>query len=662
MQASKSTVGTCCRRRTFTNKILPAILQAFIAVALWEGLKSILPLSKTSDENSIKNARSLDETKCPVTDVSQSKTLTLLDLSSVISLAQIPSQGQSPTYHTKVDVYARDEKRDTLILYPAGSIVDFGGLKARITEEILTNEDIGKTDYEVEIDENENNDVKEGLANRKSGPPVKNGTVGQVPFDKAPQITNYVSKDNAEDRVERFKPEDELSQESHGGSRNNANFRIPENQEKLAVRGTSNVKIPQSNKQSAASKGVESKRQSDPFEYLKKLHQNLAKNMASVDSLEASNMGGYDTQRLGNEMSSYGNQFGYSDKDNIHNADSKLFSRGILIDETGERLYADGFLDRVSKLSTELFGKLTNNVSANEEPIKLSMNSPLICANVKDVEVFFLINSAPQNSDLRQRIRDTFVNPLYFRNVKMAHVFLVGKTSSTGLQQSLYQEQSAHQDIVQGDFVDAPENDTVKGLMGMRWVTQYCSLAKYIMKINDIVFVDTDKLFRGLIPATKKIAGKRLMFCDFNPESELTRSGPNGISPELFPGRSRLRPYCKGFAILMTRGVISSLLAASEYVPSIHLDDLYLYGILPFVAGSIDVFDVGSKRAFHGFGLETVNCYKTLMDNCPYVASVALKERFTDLWEMVRARLQKPHQGWENERSLWDVVNYRRRF
>lgn len=661
MQASKQAVGTCCRRRTFTNKILPAIIQALIAVALWEGLKSVLPSSATSGDNSsMKTARSpLGVPNCPASDITYSKILTVLDLSSLVLLTQASTKG-APSCHSKVDIYIRYKKQDDLIFYPAGSLIDIGVIIANISKKPA--DEVVNKDYAVEIDDNVNEDhgVNDRLGNRDA----KQGTIHQFPSGNEPQKVNFASKGKADDSVGRFNPEVERSQQGnlYGGIRNDVSFRLAEKQQKPIARDTWNVKMQQSNKQSEASKPVGSNRQSDPFEYLKKLQQNLAKNLASVDSSDPKGLGGFVQRPGGQEQPNYGNQFGYEGQENIHNADTRIISRGILIDETGDRLYAEGFLDRVRQLSIEMFGKEIKNISANEEPIKLVMNSPNVCSVAKDPEVIFLINSAPQNTDLRQRIRDTFVNPSYFRNEKIAHVFVVGKTTTPIYQQSLHQEQTDHRDIIQGDFFDAPEHDTSKGLLAMRWVTQYCSLAKYIMKINDVVFVDTEKLLHGLIPAAKMIPGKRKLLCDFTPGSDISRSGPNGISPQLFPGRSRIRPYCKGFAVLMSRGVISSLLAASDYVPPIHVDDLYLYGILPVVAGTVDIFHVGSKRAFHNSGLETVGCYKTRLDKCPFVASIAFDHPFTDLWEIVKARMQTPHQNWENERSLWDIESYRWKF
>ncbi|BFZ17141.1 hypothetical protein BsWGS_20180 [Bradybaena similaris] len=340
---------------------------------------------------------------------------------------------------------------------------------------------------------------------------------------------------------------------------------------------------------------------------------------------------------------------------------------GVPFNGNTEPLLMDGYLDRAKKFITELRGKPVN-VSISEtgaQPVLLHMNNPQTCQGFTDVHLLYLVASQPQSSDMRQRIRNTFANASFFQPSIVAHVFLLGETSSPNFQLSLNQEQQQFGDIVQGNFMDIPENASYKGLMGMQWVAQFCPQAKYVMIINEDVFVDTDKLLHSFIPATKTIASERIMLCFFTPESPIPRAGPNAVSVQLFPGRTKIRPYCKGFAILTTPRVITSLLAAVVYVPLFQLDELYLYGILPLVAGGVNVFDVGNKRAFHNFGLETVVCYQQQQDKCQYVASIAFSDRFTTLWEITKSRMQRmqqTNQGWTEGQPLWRIHSYVRRF
>ena len=51
-------------------------------------------------------------------------------------------------------------------------------------------------------------------------------------------------------------------------------------------------------------------------------------------------------------------------------------------------------------------------------------------------------------------------------------------------------ESTDHGDLVQGSFTDSYRNLTYKNVMGLLWVTQFCSHAQYIVKTDDDMFLD----------------------------------------------------------------------------------------------------------------------------------------------------------------------------
>ena len=51
-------------------------------------------------------------------------------------------------------------------------------------------------------------------------------------------------------------------------------------------------------------------------------------------------------------------------------------------------------------------------------------------------------------------------------------------------------ESADHGDLVQGSFTDSYRNLTYKNVMGLLWVTQFCSHAQYIVKTDDDMFLD----------------------------------------------------------------------------------------------------------------------------------------------------------------------------
>ncbi|GFO47914.1 beta-1,3-galactosyltransferase 1 [Plakobranchus ocellatus] len=332
-----------------------------------------------------------------------------------------------------------------------------------------------------------------------------------------------------------------------------------------------------------------------------------------------------------------------------------------------KKLFADGFEDRLKKFKIELFGKETDDKGDDGSLTgNFRMNNPEICAKLDTVDILYLVASKPQSMDVRDRIRQGYVNPAVLENIKMAHIFLVGLTNSENFRKNLDTEKESYNDVAMGEYVDAPENATLKALSGFRWAKQFCKQAKHVLYVDESFFVDTDKLVNGLIPTANKVAEEKHMLCPFMPSFPIPRQGPNAVKKPLFPTSTNFRPYCKSYAVLLSQSAMLSLLAASEQVPMFPAPEIYLFGVLPYIVGDIEVYDVGSKRAFHDFGQEVIACYEEKKDRCPMLASKASSARFETLFNMMKTRMQSTHIGWEGDNTGYPttyelhVLPYRR--
>ncbi|CAG5136673.1 unnamed protein product [Candidula unifasciata] len=718
----------CCRRRIIVGRLLPVLLQIILVVIIWKIIKShSSPRNDITDvsKRDVPGAASQDQSRCLFAEFSQAQLMHVLNVTSLLSTSKFPQQDseENQTPHLLVDVYVRDRQKGTVTFFPVGTQVNIQ--RDKNAKEDKKNEadnsdyrrnypdyDTGVGNIVPSVKDKTSNSVKQSptqlLLNKGGLPQVVKDAVGQSGFqfglgNMQNQYSNSADQQGnansafGQNQMSRIGFGGQLEQESGQGGVRNADIikyqnsigevnQFPGQQPYQKIGQLVNRK--NFNEQVVAN----DEQRNQGFEFGAQGQNSLDRNLVHTggNELHYQNINkplnsqlqrnpDYHSQQ-NNELQSDVQQWGVAGSNIQQNVPSHVqqweapgsagFQRQkpnaeVAVSGDSEPLLKEGYLDRAKKFISELRGKLadTGIPETGKQTILLQVNSPQVCQG--EIDLVYLVNSKPQSSDLRQRIRDTFAKTSYFQPSVVAHVFLLGKTSSPNFQQRLNQEQQQYGDIVQGDFADVPENATYKGLMGMQWVTQFCPHAKFIMIINEDVFVDTDKLIHGFIPATKKVASERVMYCFFNPESPIPRSGPNAVSEQFFPGRTNLRPYCKGFAILTTTNVVSSLLAASEHVPLVPLDELYLYGILPFIAGEIDVFDVGNKRAFNNFGMETVVCYQQLQDKCPFVASVAFSERFTTLWQIAKNRMEKmqqTHQGPTERQSLWNIPSYIRKF
>ena len=51
-----------------------------------------------------------------------------------------------------------------------------------------------------------------------------------------------------------------------------------------------------------------------------------------------------------------------------------------------------------------------------------------------------------------------------------------------------------HQDILQWDFMDTYNNLTIKSILALKWAPAFCSTAKFVIKMDDDVFLNAINL------------------------------------------------------------------------------------------------------------------------------------------------------------------------
>ncbi len=61
---------------------------------------------------------------------------------------------------------------------------------------------------------------------------------------------------------------------------------------------------------------------------------------------------------------------------------------------------------------------------------------------------------------------------------------MMGIPASPDVLRTIQEEHRMHRDIVQGSFMESYRNLTLKAVMALKWVTTYCSNAKYVIKVG----------------------------------------------------------------------------------------------------------------------------------------------------------------------------------
>ena len=213
-----------------------------------------------------------------------------------------------------------------------------------------------------------------------------------------------------------------------------------------------------------------------------------------------------------------------------------------------------------------------------------------LCPRDVTLDYVIVVHSAVDHFERRRAIRETFGAKNITAPLTSRLVFLLGLTPDAGISTHIQNEAEAHGDVIQGDFLDTYHNLTLKGVMGLRWLTEYCPKVTTVVKIDDDVFLNifrlTSFIFRKLDDKKHAIACALYR----SGESAILRSEEEKwkVDENEFPGLTHYPlDHCQGFLVLLTSEVIKPLYEASKVVPFFWIDDIYLFGLLPLVVGDV---------------------------------------------------------------------------
>ncbi|XP_053684368.1 lactosylceramide 1,3-N-acetyl-beta-D-glucosaminyltransferase A [Sabethes cyaneus] len=188
--------------------------------------------------------------------------------------------------------------------------------------------------------------------------------------------------------------------------------------------------------------------------------------------------------------------------------------------------------------------------------------------------VLVLVHSAPTNWYKRNTIRDTWGQ--YDPRAKL--IFLIGAVNSSVLQRRLEQENRLYDDIVQGNFIDAYRNMTYKHVMALKWFTYHCPEAKYVLKVDDDVFVNTPVLYDVLESTSQR---RRLLFCQEISKAPVKRTHRSKWYVSIQEYRYKYYPnHCPGYSIIYTPDVAFELYREAQQQPYFWIDDVHLTGTI----------------------------------------------------------------------------------
>ncbi|CAG5124907.1 unnamed protein product [Candidula unifasciata] len=205
-----------------------------------------------------------------------------------------------------------------------------------------------------------------------------------------------------------------------------------------------------------------------------------------------------------------------------------------------------------------------------------------ICSK-KAVKLVFVVPSAPGNVEKRQTVRKGSRGDYVRKNANNTILlFFLGKPSPgsnyLSLQTKIDEEVKEFGDIIQADFEDVYSNNRLKSVSMLRWISTYCSTAKFVIRADDDVNITTVEVVSALERAAETLSnfiiGHKLI-AD-RPSRNVKNKyylSKKEYPPPTFP------PYLLGGLLVYPVSTAKLLYQAALRVKPIWLEDVYITGI-----------------------------------------------------------------------------------
>ena len=275
--------------------------------------------------------------------------------------------------------------------------------------------------------------------------------------------------------------------------------------------------------------------------------------------------------------------------DLVHMPWSHYNETALRIESQNLRLLTNTTQPPGNMTASELYQYVQNmkkSLPVNPHNFHRIINPTHICHNL-DVFLLVYVHTSPDHFKHRMIIRTTWGNPSYFADVTVRPVFLMGTPKDVDTQEAVMYESSQYHDILQEDFVDSYKNLTFKAIMALKWITDHCSHAKFVLKTDDDIFVNMFNLishFKSWENHGKQV--EKLLYCLVWTRMKVMRDPKSKwyISKEEFAD-DYFPTYCSGSAYMFSTDVIIDMYKASLDTGFFWVDDFYITGMLAAKVG-----------------------------------------------------------------------------
>lgn len=158
------------------------------------------------------------------------------------------------------------------------------------------------------------------------------------------------------------------------------------------------------------------------------------------------------------------------------------------------------------------YGPVLNDVTSFQYPVNIqpckevNVNNSFFVAIISGVDYF------RKREIIRQTWIQHFLSNSVCENLLAGYGFIVGLTTNRTIQMQIEEESRKYGDILQIDMIDNYYNLTLKVVGLINWLNNYCSTAKFLLKVDDDVYVNVRNfvaLTKALNPTENAIYGTK---------------------------------------------------------------------------------------------------------------------------------------------------------
>ena len=314
-------------------------------------------------------------------------------------------------------------------------------------------------------------------------------------------------------------------------------------------------------------------------------------------------------------------------KININNVTSKVrksktsfqtLSRNLnTITETTKDLLSTSQKDLKLKNQTSILVSSSNLVYKSPSPEILFENIDRLKTNSSRFKLVVLVSTHALHTGRRKLIRYYWGNHSRWTTPFQWKVIFVTGFFSSFQKIQLHAEADTYKDTL----IESVEEDfytlSFKVMLGLKWV-QANLKHDFLLKCDDDVFVNIDRLMRLLLTTRDQYFGQKM---EFQP---VEREGRYGVSVEEHPSPI-YDPFCSGGGFVLSHLTVSRMIPFFNWVNPLKIDDAYIgkivtkAGIKAIHYGGFSMYNFGclfEKHLIVSHPVKEERCMKLLMRQC----------------------------------------------